>query len=796
MGKLKMAGIMLSSALLAQGILNAMDVTGAKVTEDQVKEVLHVNCQSPAASDTANSGSEAVPFKTIQAAANIAAEKNKAGIGVKILVHPGTYREGLVMDYNGKETDAPVVIEAAEKGKVTVSGSDVWTGWVKQGDTRIFTHPWTHKWGLIPYPGEWEKYVVLQPICRRREMIFIDGKMLTQVLSPTDLKEGTFYVAEEKETAYIWPWTNVDIDKALIEVAVRDRLLGVIGKRNMVLRGIAFQHGNAACQGGAGNFANSHDILVEDCSFNWNNWSGFGFHNSKNITARRVHTNHNGGSGGGGSGLENIIWEDSEHNYNNWRGIMGGFDGWAVAGCKFLEINDGVFRRNKSVGNFCVGYWFDTACKNILVDEAYSTNNISGIFFEANQGPLELRNSLIAFNEKSGMISTNSSNITISGNVLFGNTPNQIWAGGTDFREWTNDTTKETFKFSLGNWTVKDNVIVCDKTLQNLINFPGWTPFISSLKAEGNLYFCPGKAKAFLIGNMELDLNDWQTVFDQDLNSIFAEPKFENPGKMQFALKSDSPVLKRSEWPKRKVDGNGLIRLKELKSKAIAANWARAYKLAEGTSDSNWMTVDFSKIANRAIEGAEGLVQGLNHFPAGLKKIHGVPFNIIDEKNNNGLATLALRSLIVKNSNGKPTPESFTIPINKQIKALYILHACGWGMNKHEKIGEYRLIYSDGTKHSVDLVTYGPMDVNIDVFKRLEKESNIQDWYPTATQFENDSARNVIISDPNNPLLYTRFLYTMQIVNPHPEKTVDAIVLSSKPDIEPSLYVLALTALQ
>jgi hypothetical protein len=57
-------------------------------------QILYVDQANAAANDN-NSGTAANPFKTIDAAANAASTKTQNGTPVKIVVKPGTYREGL-----------------------------------------------------------------------------------------------------------------------------------------------------------------------------------------------------------------------------------------------------------------------------------------------------------------------------------------------------------------------------------------------------------------------------------------------------------------------------------------------------------------------------------------------------------------------------------------------------------------------------------------------------------------------------------------------------------------------------
>ena len=103
--------------------LDLSRITGATIPEERVTAILHVDNVNDAASDE-NPGTEAQPLLTLGRATALANANNRKNIGTRILVHPGTYRECLELPFLGDSTtDAPLVIEATEKGKTIVSGS-------------------------------------------------------------------------------------------------------------------------------------------------------------------------------------------------------------------------------------------------------------------------------------------------------------------------------------------------------------------------------------------------------------------------------------------------------------------------------------------------------------------------------------------------------------------------------------------------------------------------------------------------------------------------------------------------
>ena len=83
----------------------------ASITENQTTSIY---VDAKAGSDS-NSGAQASPLKTIQAAINKADANNQKGIGVKVIVNPGVYRETVSIS-NYKSTSAVLTVQARYVG--------------------------------------------------------------------------------------------------------------------------------------------------------------------------------------------------------------------------------------------------------------------------------------------------------------------------------------------------------------------------------------------------------------------------------------------------------------------------------------------------------------------------------------------------------------------------------------------------------------------------------------------------------------------------------------------------------
>ena len=141
-------------------------------------------------SDT-NPGSLAFPLKTIQVAMDIAKANRRMGIGTKIRVFPGIYREEVSLLVGKKENDPPIILEGTELGNVIISGSEIWSDWQLSYTPHVYVHDWPYHWGRVPLPHNWPSSYD-RPILRRREMIFVDKQLHMQVRSPEALDSWIF----------------------------------------------------------------------------------------------------------------------------------------------------------------------------------------------------------------------------------------------------------------------------------------------------------------------------------------------------------------------------------------------------------------------------------------------------------------------------------------------------------------------------------------------------------------------------------------------------------------------------
>jgi Right handed beta helix region len=491
------------------------------VDESLAIETIEVNQSSAIASST-STRTQRPAFQTISAAVEFADSLIRRGIGAKILIHPGIYREQISLSATDKGVTAPLVIEGAPS--TVISGADVWTGWQQQGTPGVWVHPWPYQWGYAPYPPGWEGNVVLAPIVTRREMVIVNGTPLRQVLSSGDLTAGTFLVSESSRTITVMVDPQTDLSAATVEVAVRSPLFQAQGRQNLALRGLTFQYANSALPDSAVQISNSWGVVVQNCNFIWNNWDGIDVLESANVTISGVSADNDGGSGMGGYEIQSLLLDSSDTSSNNWRGAMGGFTGWAVAGSKFSSVHNGLVRAYTSRNNQARGFWLDFDTANVTIDASRFEGNLrDGVFLEADQGPLSVTNSrMCGSTTGAGIAGSNTANVQLTGNVICDNSQAQLLITGDPDRTVTDFQSGNQFDVRAENWTLCGNTMLSKTRGQASAETPNWPWFFRSLDSDWNMWSSSGGAPNFALGGQNMSITGWRNATNQDLNSLVA----------------------------------------------------------------------------------------------------------------------------------------------------------------------------------------------------------------------------------------------------------------------------------
>ncbi len=512
---------------------NATITITSPIPENQEKAFIYVD---PNTGNNSNPGTQAQPLKTVQAAASIAFDNNKNNVGTRVTLNPGTYRENVY--YNTPSTSAPVTFQAAQNGTAIITGSDLWTGWTSAGN--IFTHNWPYTWGECALPNGWPS---MWPIILRREMIFVNGTPLTQVISANQMVEGTFYVDDASQLVSMWPPSGTNMSTAAIEVAVRPGTFNIQSATNVVLRGITFEHANTCPQAGNSvTVTSSNHILIDTDKFLWNNQAGLGSNLVNNVVVQNSVANHNGSLGIGASQGKDHNYYNNETSYNNWREAMGAFYGWSYDGAKILLMHTADFNGFKAYYNQTGGIWFDTDNKNITLENLDSSNNLTyGMFLEADEGPITITDSKFCNNNDNespkssfgALISGNAEYVTVSGSLFYNNAVpdfgGEIFIGGTSagrtFKDWE---TGQTYTVQSQNWTLNGNTVVGVGSSEHLFysyqTGAPWSLFTSTFASNHNTWWNASNANVFNTSAGVFNFAGWAAAMGQDVNSTFSDP--------------------------------------------------------------------------------------------------------------------------------------------------------------------------------------------------------------------------------------------------------------------------------
>ncbi|MFI3281897.1 MAG: right-handed parallel beta-helix repeat-containing protein [Rikenellaceae bacterium] len=174
---------------------------------------------SPSGSNT-NKGTIESPYKTISKAAFVAIA------GDSIIIHEGTYRERVSPEQGGFNDQNRITYIAAEGETVHLKGSDVVTGWKKQGGTIWSVVVPNSTFGdFNPYDiniyGDW----LHNGKNRHLGEVYIDGKALCEMPEIKEVKElegGRWYCkVDDNNTTIYANFEGVNPNSALTEINVR-----------------------------------------------------------------------------------------------------------------------------------------------------------------------------------------------------------------------------------------------------------------------------------------------------------------------------------------------------------------------------------------------------------------------------------------------------------------------------------------------------------------------------------------------------------------------------------------------
>jgi len=483
---------------------------GANVAENMETALLYVD--GAAGSDN-NDGSQNSPFKTINKALLTAGANNQKSVGTQINVNPGIYREQLA--FPASQTSLPFTLQAATPGTVFVSGADSLPGntWaVSSLGPNIFTNSATSNY-IFPACSAPPGWPPVPPVVSRREMVFLNGFRLNQVMFSNELQPGTFWAdAGGSNQIYIWPPAGTNMPDADVEVATASRspLMSTDGVNNFVIRGLTFEYDNSCTQLGP-RIVNGTNVLVDNDQFFWNNSMGFGIFagagSTQNVTVQNSLANHNGQIGFGGSQVKYVLYQNDQSSYNSWRGAEGAFYEVGFNGSYFFLYHNSNFNGYNSFYNQSSGVHFDTDNADDQVTGLQSSgNNLEGLSIEASEGPFLVQNSAVCSNsldpagKTANAVIDDSTGVTLTGNTFYNGGLRQVYIlgngrAGTNWEQPTTPLVRFNQSYTqnnnifigtadqLGFYTYYNDAPSCSVPITNM-----WQTFGSTFSSQSNTW--------------------------------------------------------------------------------------------------------------------------------------------------------------------------------------------------------------------------------------------------------------------------------------------------------------------
>lgn len=725
-----------------------------------------VDGENPLASDD-NPGTGAKPFKTI-------------GRGVKELkpgdtltVRGGTYREAVELDLVGS-AENPITIQAAHGQVVTLKGSEVVKGWVKDGDiwrkegwTKEYVTSRFAKGTRLISPNVMEVF--------QQDGIRGEAVVLLRVGTPEELRQGKCFWDEQTGVITIWPYDrdgDYDPNRNGVEVPVRGRAI-TVGRRFVTLKGFSMrQFGMCAVTNWPAASLFGADCRMEDCILTWSDFGGLNASGFRHVM-RRCEGSYCGNTGLGAGVGEEILIEQCTFTHNNfWRYSPG----WHGGAAKLIPwFNKSVVRNCEFAYSYGPGLWLDGSCNDSILEGNHCHDNEGpGIMVEISRGCI-VRNNICHNNRNQqpgidihpiaqkgyspiqcrvmrteggsggqGIFISSSPGTKVYNNLCYRNESMGVFAEwgkriSGDIVDYPQRKSAEVV-MSTHDVDVQGNILINNGSAQLSLRRNGVDELTYGNHSDYNLLFSSrgGPLVTWGFGGVKFTkLDKWQAASGFGKHSVVGAPVFEFSPGLDLRLQPDSPGVDQGPaLPEVPADALGVDRPQG------AGPDMGPYEIA-GTriiiqrpplpTDVEYFQVDLSEVVNRDFvdEKADDGVGGwsdqgpstdLRMFPTGKQTLNDIPFEVLSPK-----GCVALKSRYRPQS--ADLPVRVVIPINRRADVLYFLHSGAWlASGIHH--WSYVIHRGDGTQQTI----------------RVAGGENIRDWsapnpdlpfdreYPTTTE--------------------------------------------------------------
>ena len=524
-----------------------------------------------------NPGTQAAPFASIQRGLTAA----QAGDTVNLL--SGVYRNQNPTFVRSGTATAPITLQAAPGANVTIKGSDVLSGWTRQGTSDVYTHAnFDHYFGSWGTGGGDAR-------SKARNQLFVDGAYVKEVSSQSSLQPGTFYVDKTSKNVYVQLDNGANPSQRTVEASVTgNALLSTNGHDHLVVKGLNFAHVANAPQ----DFAavqvrgGSDNVVIDSVSVQYAAGAGISVGGNNNAI-RNSRFNYNGQQGIHSANTTNLLVKNSETSYNNTLPGKQYDPGWEAGGNKFVRSRNAVVDGLVAHHNIGSGIWFDVNNQNATIKNSISHHNGKGIHYEishtgkiynnlvyknqyqydvltfnpdnfepnaptaygiyvSSSDGVEVFNNTVVYNDRSG--------ISVTGPVRDDGDGHKVYSYAADLRNnlvamnaaYTGPIpagkTRDPFEYQIYNGGPN---AVEDPSLTNEL-----VPF-SGNESDYNLFLLRNGGANQTINSFGFNswahqtLAKWRTDTGQDLHSLIAEPLFLNALLEDYRVAANSPTLGR-----------------------------------------------------------------------------------------------------------------------------------------------------------------------------------------------------------------------------------------------------------
>lgn len=528
--------------LLSAARAELVDTTGEDITIRDTEYVVPPEAYFVSVNgNDGNEGSVTKPYRTLTRAVEA------APAGATIVMRAGVYRESV--SFVAKR----LTIQPYPHEQVWLKGSLVVNDWNKNGST------WSKdNWPYRFDRGSYEVGAIdaANPYAGYPDMVFVDGRRLTQVAALADVAPDTFFADYDNSRLYI----GSDPNGRVVEASAYKQALRV-GADGTIIRGLGFMHYAGARLEATLQFDGCDNVTVENNTIAWAASRGLAIYQGNGATVQGNKFLNNGQVGFASWRSDNVRIEGNRFAGNNQEEFRLHGSVAEAAGAKLTVGKNWIIRGNVFENNKATGLWLDISNHNTNIVSNRVINNLSyGIYYEIS-GRAIIGSNLVAGNS-SGIRISNSSDVKIYNNTLSGNAENISIQD--DNRQNTNpEELALSITYVTANIELRNNILSNNNSSQNPLFWArdyNSTPLKSADEmistCDVNAYHrenssAPTKLISWWAGTEEKefsDLNEFRLATGHERNGILIDDTTENPffdaeGTGEYRLRPDSVAV-------------------------------------------------------------------------------------------------------------------------------------------------------------------------------------------------------------------------------------------------------------